>query len=99
MSPTRIGVGLAAIVAGPPLYALVQHGQIDLTTALLRAGLVALGCVVGAWWLTQLVNGYALAQRREVVTRRAEAVAAALQEMDKARGQDDSGARDGSSSP
>jgi hypothetical protein len=66
MSPLRVGAVLAAMVAGPPLYGLVQDGSLDADTGMLRYGLVALACAVGAGWITSLVRGYeADARRRE----------------------------------
>ncbi len=46
------------MVAGPPLYALISSGQLDLTTALERWLLVAGGCSVGAWVILQIIEGY-----------------------------------------
>ena len=66
MSPLRIGALLAAVVAGPPLYGLVQDGGLDADTGLLRYGLVALACAVGAGGIASLVRAYeADATRRE----------------------------------
>ena len=84
MSPTRIGVGLAALVAGPPLYALVQRGDIDLVTALQRGGVVAAGCFGGAWVVMKIVDGYARAGAAAARARRKAAISAALAELEAA---------------
>ena len=70
MSPLRIGALLAAVVAGPSLYGLVQDGGLDADTGLLRYGLVALACALGAGWIGSLVRAYeddASRRRREVL--------------------------------
>jgi hypothetical protein len=74
MSSLRIGVLLAALVAGPPMYALVQDGGMDADTGLLRWSLVAAACVVGAGWIGSLVRGYeaeAKQRRREALLEEA----------------------------
>lgn len=87
MSPLSIGVGLAAVLAGPPLYTLLQRGDIDLTTAMLRGGLVALGCVLGASLVMRIVDGYEREHRVAAARRRQEALLEALQEVENARKQ------------
>ena len=64
MSPLRAGVLLAAVVAGPPLYGLVQDGGLDADSGLLRWALVAAACVLGAGWIGGLVRGYEADARR-----------------------------------
>ena len=64
MSSLRIGALLAAVVAGPPLYGLVQTGGLDADTGLLRYGLVALACATGAGWIASLVRDYEADARR-----------------------------------
>lgn len=64
MSPLRVGALLAAVVAGPPLYGLVQDGGLDSDTGLLRWALVAAGCAVGAGWIASLVRSYEADARR-----------------------------------
>ena len=74
MSPLRIGALLAAVVAGPPLYGLVQDGGLDADTGLLRYGLVALACSLGAGWIGSLVRAYeadASRRRREALIEQA----------------------------
>jgi hypothetical protein len=58
MSPLRVGVLIAAVVAGPPLYGLVQDGGLDGEAGLLRWALVAVACAVGAGWIGALVRDY-----------------------------------------
>ena len=86
MSALRAGALLAAVVAGPPLYRLVQDGGIDADTGLLRYGLVAIACAVGAGWIGSLVRSYEADARR----RRREALIketlAALEAQQKAPG-------------
>lgn len=79
MSPLRIGTGLAAVVAGPPLYSLVQRGDIDLVTALTRGGVVAVGCVIGASTIARIVGQYERTSAAE--RRRAAVIEAALREL------------------
>jgi hypothetical protein len=74
MSPLRVGALLAAVVAGPPLYGLVQDGGLDADTGLLRYGLVALACALGASWIGSLVRAYeadASRRRREALIEQA----------------------------
>jgi len=70
MSPLRIGIVAAAVIAGPPLWRMVQDGSMDATTAVERGGLVALACAVGASWLRGLVADYQ-ADVRKAKERRA----------------------------
>jgi H+/gluconate symporter-like permease len=58
MNPVAVGSAVAAVLAGPPLYALVQTGQMDGTTALLRGLLVAAICSVAAGYVLQLIDNY-----------------------------------------
>ena len=64
MSALRAGVVLAAVVAGPPLYGLVQDGGLDADSGLLRYALVAAACAVGAGWIGSLVRSYEADARR-----------------------------------
>jgi hypothetical protein len=54
----RIGLVVAAVVAGPPLWQLVRSGSMDSMTALERGGVVALVCALGASWLGGIVADY-----------------------------------------
>jgi hypothetical protein len=58
MNPMVVGGGVAAILAGPPLYGLVQAGQMDGSTAILRGLLVAVACGVGASFVLRIITGY-----------------------------------------
>jgi hypothetical protein len=58
MNPLVLGAGVAAVLAGPPLYALVQTGQMDGTNALLRGLLVAGVCALGIGYVLKIVAGY-----------------------------------------
>ena len=64
MSGLRAGVLLAAVVAGPTLYGLVQDGALDGDAALLRLALVAAACVIGAGAVGSLVRHYEADARR-----------------------------------
>ena len=74
MSPLRIGLLLAAVIAGPPLYGLVQDGGLDADSGLLRYALVAGVCALGAGWIGGLVRAYegdAKRRRREALIEQA----------------------------
>jgi len=92
MNPVVVGGAIAAVLAGPPLYSLVQNGQMDGTNALVRGLLVAAVCTVGVTYIMKLMDGYqqewdrkerrqtllvAIAEAEEAAQRRAEAVAQA----------------------
>ena len=64
MSAVRVGALLAAVVAGPPLYGLVQEGGLDADGGLLRYAHVAAACAVGAGWIGSLVRTYEADARR-----------------------------------
>ena len=64
MTAVRAGMLVAALVAGPPLWSLVQSGELDGTSALIRGGVVAVGCGVAASWITGLVRSYQADARR-----------------------------------
>ena len=82
MSPLRIGIVAAAVIAGPPLWRLVQDGSIDSATALERGGLVALACAVGASWLRGLVADYQAEVRRTRARRARNRAIAQVQQQD-----------------
>ena len=68
MRPLRLGVLLAAVVAGPPLWALVRSDQLDSGAALERWAAVAAICSLAASGLAALVRAYeeqVLKQRRQ----------------------------------
>jgi predicted cobalt transporter CbtA len=98
MSPLVVGGGVAAILAGPPLYSLVQSGQMDGTSALLRGLLVAAVCVIAVAYLLQLIDDYdrayekqskqdrlleAIAQAEEAHKRHEEALAKAAEQNNR----------------
>jgi hypothetical protein len=58
MNPMLVGGGVAVVLAGPPLYGLVQAGQMDGSTAILRGLLVAVVCAIGAGYVIRLIAGY-----------------------------------------
>jgi hypothetical protein len=60
----RAGVLLAALVAGPPLWSLVRSGELDGTSAITRAALVAAACAIAASWIGRLLHGYEADSRR-----------------------------------
>ena len=58
VKPLRLGLLAAALIAGPPLYGLVQDGSIDSVTALQKAGIVAMACAIAFSWLRGLIIDY-----------------------------------------
>jgi hypothetical protein len=73
--PLRLGVLLAAVVAGPPLWALVRTDQLDSAAALERWAAVAALCSLAASGLAALVRAYeeqVLKQRRQRLVEQAE---------------------------
>jgi hypothetical protein len=58
VSAIRIGAAVAAVTAGPKLYALVESGDLSTTTALLRWGAVVAACAVGAAGIRRIVADY-----------------------------------------
>lgn len=65
LDPVTSGLVLAAVIAGPSLWSLYSVGNIDLTTALLHGGLVALGCALGISGINQLIADYRVRVDRE----------------------------------
>jgi hypothetical protein len=65
LDPVLSGLLLAAVIAGPSLWTLYSAGDIDLTTALLHGGLVALGCALGISGINQLIADYRVRADRE----------------------------------
>ncbi|GAB6899905.1 hypothetical protein [Kineosporia succinea] len=58
MNPLVIGCAVAAVLAGPPLYAQYASGGLDGFTALVRWLVVAVLCSVGAALILGLVKRY-----------------------------------------
>jgi len=75
--PLRLGVLLAAAVAGPPLWVMVQSDQLDSGAAMERWAAVAAICSLAASGLAALVRGYErqlAKQRREKLIEQAERI-------------------------
>jgi hypothetical protein len=75
VKPLRLGVLLAAVVAGPPLWAMVQSDELASGAAMERWAAVAAICSLAASGLAALVRGYEQQldkQRREKLVERAE---------------------------
>ena len=64
MSPLRIGIWSAVVVAGPPLWFAVSDGDMTGGGAVARAVIVALACAVGASFVLGLVSDYDVEARR-----------------------------------
>jgi predicted lipid-binding transport protein (Tim44 family) len=58
VNPLLVGCGIAAVLAGPPLYAQYASGGLDGPTAFLRWLIVALLCSVGAALIMNLIERY-----------------------------------------
>jgi hypothetical protein len=67
VSPFRIGVTAAVVVAGPPLWFAVGEGGMTGWGAVGRGTIVAMACAVGAAFVMSLIHDY------DVEVRRAEA--------------------------
>ena len=65
MNPLALGLAVAAVLAGPPLYGMFQSGAIDGVGALFRGLVVAVISAVGASWLLDLVRRYERLQIRQ----------------------------------
>ena len=64
MSPLRIGIWVAIVVAGPPLYLAVSDGGLTGGGAVARAVIVALACAVGASFVLGVVADYDVEARK-----------------------------------
>lgn len=58
VSALKIGVLTAAVVAGPPLYSLVETGELASSAAIGRGAVVALACTVGFTYVQRLAARY-----------------------------------------
>ena len=58
MSPLRIGLVGSALLAGPPLYSLVETGVLTSGAALGRGAIVAFAATAGALYVQGLIHGY-----------------------------------------
>lgn len=56
--PVFTGTVVAGVVAGPPLWSLVQEGTLDSMAALERGAIVAVACVLGAMLIDNVITGY-----------------------------------------
>ena len=81
MNALVIGGGVAAVLAGPPLYGLVQSGQLDGTTAIGRGLVVAGVCAAGASYVLSLIRNY---EKQEQAKTKREALLTALGEAEEA---------------
>ena len=81
MNALVIGGGVAAVMAGPPLYGLVQSGQLDSTTAIGRGLVVAGVCAAGASYVLRLIRNY---EKEEQANAKHEALLVALAEAEEA---------------
>jgi hypothetical protein len=79
VSARPAGALVGALVAGPPLWSLVQSGELDGGSALIRACIVVAACALAASWIGRLVRGYEADARRR---RRDEVLAEARQALD-----------------
>lgn len=79
MNPLAVGLVVAALLAGPRLYGMVQSGQMDGTTAIVRGIFVAVVTALGAAYLFSLIDRYT----RETIRRsRREALLRAIGETE-----------------
>ena len=58
MRPLAVGVAAAIILAGPPLYSLVQAGSLTGSTALFRGLVVMVVCTAAATFLDGIVSDF-----------------------------------------
>jgi len=58
MGAVKAGVVIAAVLAGPPLYGLVQAGSLNSTQAWERGAVVAVGAAFGAGYIERLIDSY-----------------------------------------
>jgi hypothetical protein len=90
MNPFLIGGAMAAILAGPRLYSMVQSGELDGTSALVRGVLVAAICSIGVMYVLRLVDGYDKEWERK--TNRANLMAAIAEAEAAKKRQDEAAA-------
>jgi type VI protein secretion system component VasK len=76
MTSVKYGLLLAAIVAVPVFWPLLDSGEMTTDAAIRQGGIVVAGCVFGVYLLTHLVNSYsrqqAQARRRAAMTNQLE---------------------------
>lgn len=81
ISPLTVGGAVAVVMAGPPLYGLVQSGEMDGTSALGRGLLVAGACAFGASYVLNLIGRY---EKEEAKNAKQEAFLTAVAEAEAA---------------
>jgi hypothetical protein len=81
MNPLVVGGAVAAVMAGPPLYAMVQSGELDSTSAIGRGLLVAGICAAGAAYVLNLMRQFERESARKVKN---EALLGAIAEAEEA---------------
>ena len=74
----RIGIVITLIALGPQLMPLVNAGTMDVSTAVLRAALVSIGCGIGAFYILRLIDDYRAQIERD---RRVQETLQAIQEI------------------
>lgn len=88
MSALRAGALVAVVVAGPPLWMMVQSDQLDSAAALERWGAVAAVCSLLASGIAALVRSY---ESQTTERRRAEVLAEAEAAVERAGTAGDTG--------
>ena len=58
MTALKIGMVGGTLLAGPPLYSLVETGALTSSAALARGAIVAFAATAGALYVQGLINGY-----------------------------------------
>jgi hypothetical protein len=58
VKPLGVGVTAAIVLAGPPLYSLMEAGSITGTTALTRGLVIAGACTLGATFLQSIIEEF-----------------------------------------
>jgi succinate dehydrogenase/fumarate reductase cytochrome b subunit len=69
VSTIRIAAAVAAVTAGPKLYALVEAGDLSATSALVRWSAVAAACAVGVTGIRRIVADYTQQARVAALVR------------------------------
>lgn len=82
MNPLAVGLVVAVVMAGPPLYGMVEDGQIDGTTAIFRGLVVVVLVTVGSSWVLGLLAKY---EGEQVRRERREAMLEAIADVEAQR--------------
>ena len=64
MSPLKIGIIAALVVAGPPLWSMVRTGELDPAGAVGRGAVVAVAVTIGAGYVRRLIDRYEADHRK-----------------------------------